>query len=202
MQAPLLAVAGPSGGGKTTLAKHLALNFAPLRPVLLSLDRYYRDLSRLAPGERGQGNFDDPRAIEWPLLRRHLRQLAEGRAVQVPHYDFTSHTRLPLPLGPTGLTILEGIFALHEKVRDLVDHGVYVDLPREQCLRRRLERDVAQRGRSPEDVLRQFRETVEPMFRLHVLPTRAAANLVVRGDAPLEQTSRLVEQLLTRRKQA
>ncbi len=205
MRAPLLAVAGPSGAGKSTLAHYLVeRNLVRWRPVLLSLDRYYRDLAHLPPREREQNNFDDPEALEWEMLRAHLANLSAGQGIQVPVYDFSTHTRRhpdqALPAG--GLIILEGIFALHKKIIDLVDFGVYVELSEEKSLERRLERDTRQRGRAAEDVLRQFRQSVSPMFRLHVLPTREAAHLVVRGDAPLRHSAELVDQLLSQRRQA
>jgi len=188
----VIGIAGPSGSGKTALARRLA---ARLPAPVLSLDDYYRDLSYLALGERERQNFDDPAMIDWPLLRENLRAFRQGREMAKPVYDFTTHTRSAkverLPPGP--MLIVEGLFALYdEEVRALSSTRVFVSLDDAVCFARRLARDMRERGRSRESVLRQYNETVRPMAERYVLPTRAFADVVVSGDARLEESAAAV----------
>lgn len=192
----LIGIAGASGSGKTYLASHLAdLLAAPV----LSLDAYYLDLGHLTLEERAQWNFDHPDALDWPLLRAQLTALAAGAAVDVPTYDFSTHTRAPQTrcLVPSEYLLIEGIFALHDPaVRALLTLGIFVDYNDSGCLDRRMARDVAERGRTPSCVLAQYTKTVRPMYLEFIEPTRAYANLVIRGDSPVEESVRTVQAVL------
>ncbi len=185
----IIAIAGPSCAGKTELAKRVSrLLGAPILP----LDAYYRDLAFLPLEERCKFNFDIPDSLDHALLRQQVAALAEGRTIQRPVYDFTVHIRSDKtePVVPGAYLILEGLFALYwEDIRALLGAKVYVDAPDEVCLARRQRRDVRERGRTPESVLQQYTETVRPMAELYVHPTRRFADIVVSGEAPLEQTS-------------
>ena len=144
----LIAVAGGSGSGKTTLAAAAARE---LRAPLLSLDRYYWDLAGYPPCRRGMRNFDHPEALEWPLLRRHVSCLKQGRTVDAPRYDFARHTRAAAAdrVEPGRFVVIEGIHALCDReLRALYDLRVFVETSREERLRRRLSRDVEERGRT------------------------------------------------------
>jgi uridine kinase len=161
------------------------------RPVTLSIDSYYRDLSPLDPRERAARNFDSPDAIDLELLVSHLESLARGRSVQKPVYDFTTHTRLPrtITLSPGDVLIIEGLFPLYwPEVRALLDTKVFVELPDQLALARRLERDVRERGRTRESVLDQFYGTVRPMAEKYVIPTKSFADVVVSGADPVERS--------------
>ncbi len=179
----LVGIAGPSGSGKTTLARDLC---TALGGTLLPLDAYYRSLDHLPIGERDSRNFDHPDALESELLIEQVRNLAHGHAINRPCYDFVHHTRKPgqtKRIEPTAFLIIEGILALHyPDLRPLLDLAVYVEAPIELCLARRIDRDVRQRGRTPETVREQFRTTTQPMFEQFVLPSAAHANLVVLGS--------------------
>ena len=178
-------IAGPSGAGKTFLARHLA--GALPECGVLAFDSYYRDLSHLPPADRDAWNFDSPDAIDWPLFRSHVRQLLAGGRVDVPRYRFSTHSREPatVPLGPCGALVIEGLFALwDELVRGRLSVGVFVDLAERQCLDRRISRDTATRGRTRESVRAQWRRHVAPMYREHVLPTLEMADIVVGGTSP------------------
>lgn len=189
----LIAIAGPSGSGKTELAKFLARR---LDATVFSFDDYYRDLSHLPPSERARTNFDDPAMFDWELLERHAAALARGERISKPVYDFRTHTRAGgEAMIPGGAVILEGLFALHHAgIRRLYGTAVFVDLEDETCLARRMERDIRERGRTRESVIEQYQTTVRPMCERYVRPTRAFADVTVRGDAPLERSAAEVEE--------
>ena len=195
----LIGIAGPSGAGKSYLASHLAHR---LSAPVLALDHYYRDLSHLSLTERALSNFDEPAALEHELLVAQVADLHAGRAIRLPTYDFSTHTRTGATqvFEPAPFILIEGLFTLHwPGLRTLLGTGVYVDMNDEACLRRRTERDVRERGRTPESVAEQFHATVRPMAELYVRPTRAHADVVLSGDAPIDQgVSRVLDHIRTR----
>jgi uridine kinase len=195
----LIGIAGASGSGKSYLAERVA---NALRAPVLSLDSYYRDLAHLPLAERATQNFDHPDALDWSLLLQHLGLLAIGQGACVPTYDFETHTRTAqvAALVPTPYLVLEGIHALyHPAVRELLTLQVFVDLPAEVCLERRLERDVRDRGRTPESVHEQYERTVLPMYHEFVLPCRAYADVSVPGDNYANHSAQVVLNWLRRR---
>lgn len=187
----LIGIAGPSCSGKSRLAGALAVAYADWSPHVLSMDCYYRDLSSLDPHEREKVNFDTPEAIDSTLLVEHLETLSGGGEIAKPRYDFTTHTRSPGTDRVAGcaMVLVEGLFALYwEAVRRLLHSSIFVEIPPDQALLRRLERDMRERGRSRASILHQYTTTVAPMNERHVLPTAAFADLVVSGMEPLEQS--------------
>lgn len=187
----MIGIAGPSGAGKSALAQRLAGEVPSLSPVVLALDCYYRDLSRLSPAQVAEHNLDEPGALDVELLTRQLRDLARGRSVQRPEYDFSTHVRLPrrILLAPGGLVIVEGLFTLHwPAVRRLMHTKVFVDAAADVCLERRIARDLRDRACTRDEVTERYRLMVRPMAECHVLPTRVHADVVVRGDIPLRQS--------------
>ena len=192
MKTHIVAIAGPSCAGKTELAKSLARS---LSTIVLPLDSYYRDLAFLPLESRSKFNFDIPDSLDHTLLREHLTALAAGISVQRPVYDFPVHTRSSVwaTVVPGPFLILEGLFALHwDDIRPLLTTKVYVDAPDDVCLSRRQVRDVIERGRTAESVHKQYVEIVRPMAELYVRPTRRFADIVVSGQAPLEQSTAAV----------
>ena len=185
----IVAIAGPSCAGKTELAKRLARS---LSAIILPIDAYYRDLAFLPLESRPKFNFDIPESIDHNLLREHLTALAAGRPIQRPVYDFTVHTRSSVwaTVTPGPFLIFEGLFALHwDDLRPLLNTKVYVDAPDDVCLARRQVRDVLERGRTAESVHKQYIEIVRPMADLYVRPTRRFADIVISGQAPIEQST-------------
>ncbi len=190
----LIGIAGPSCAGKTELARRLV---AELGTTHISLDAYYRPLNHLSLAERSHFNFDEPSALDHELLIKQIDALAGGRSIELPVYDFATHSRTDRTqtIAPAEFVIIEGLFALYwEELRRLYGTSVFVEAPDAVCLERRQERDVRERGRSPESVLRQFTETVRPMAALHVVPTAAFANVVVSGLQPLAASAAAVLQ--------
>ena len=184
----LIGIAGPSCAGKTELARRLA---DALDAPIVALDCYYHSLDHLPLEQRARSNFDVPESLDADLLARNVRQLARGEEIQVPIYDFTCHHRTTAvrAVRATRYALIEGLFTLHwEAVRELLDVKLYVGAADSVCLRRRIERDVRERGRTPESVLEQYRTTVEPMARQYVLPTAAFAGLVLDGEARIDES--------------
>ena len=193
-QTYLIGIAGPSGSGKSFLASHLR---RALQAEVLELDRYYRDLSHLPLAERGRVNFDAPEALEHELLIEQVARLRNRETVQLPVYDFTTHTRVAKTetLPSSEIIIVEGLFTLHwPGLRELLGAKVYVDLHDELCLTRRTARDVRERGRTVESVMEQYEATVAPMAQRYVRPTIAHADVVVSGTERIEDgVARVIE---------
>lgn len=188
----LIGITGPSCAGKTELARILG---RLLPAPVLSLDSFYRDLGTIPLDARGQRNFDTPEALDRELLVEQLRAYAQGKPLQCPVYDFKTHSRTELTetIAPGPFLVVEGLFAITwPEVRELMGTKVYVEAPEEVCLQRRIERDIRERGRTRESVLEQFHKTVCPMAEVHVVPTRAFADVVVSGQAPLAEMAAAV----------
>jgi uridine kinase len=188
----LIGVAGPSCAGKTELARALGDR---LPAPIISLDSYYVDLVHLPFEERPRTNFDVPESLDKDLFVNQLRQLSRGEEIHVPVYDFTRHIRASETKSVRAgeFVIVEGLFALYwEEVRALLGTKVFVFADDDICFGRRLERDVRERGRTPESVREQYDSTVRPMAETYILPTRRFADLVLSGTDPLEQSVRAV----------
>ncbi len=190
----MLGIAGASGSGKTTLAQELARS---LEGATFPLDNYYLDLSHLPVEERARQNFDDPALIESTLLAEHVGELAQGRAIQRPRYDFSHHVRVAgqtETVRPGAFLLVEGLFALYfPQLLPLYQLRVYVDTPDTVCFDRRLRRDMQERGRTPESVRRQYDATVRPAGIRYVRPSAVHADLTIDGTEALDWK---VEQVL------
>lgn len=196
----VLGVGGCSGSGKTTLARELA---DQLEATLFPLDFYYRDLAHLSAAQRNAYNFDHPDSLEYDLIVDHVQDLRDGRAIDRPTYDFSTHSRVPgvtEHMEPRGFLIVEGILALHYKeLLPLYDCTVYVDAPHDVCLMRRVYRDTRERGRTEASVREQFEAHARPMADTYVLPSRDAADITVSGTEALDWSIELVLSGLQRR---
>ncbi len=182
----VIGIAGASGSGKSTFAGQLVdlicESTAPANVSILNEDRYYRDRSDLNFSEREQINYDHPDALEHDLLAAHLQDLRAGKTIQAPCYNYAEHSRDEDTemLKPGKILILEGILILHRpEIRNQLDLALFIDLPLDVCLARRLQRDTGERGRSMESVLRQFTTSVRPMFFEYILPTKDHADIIV-----------------------
>jgi len=186
MSAHIIGIAGPSSSGKTELAKQLAQKLPGTS--IVSLDSYYRGVGHIPLEERKKVNFDHPDSLEWELLHQHLQAVAAGRAFEEPVYSFADHTRTSRTrrIEPGDFVIVEGLFALYwPELRAMLDTKVYVRTDPDVCFNRRLSRDVAERGRTPESVREQYQQTVLPGAEWFVYPTMKYADLVVSGEEPL-----------------
>jgi len=182
MRPILVGVAGGTGSGKTTVANEILRRVGAEHIAYIPHDAYYRDLSHLSPAQRAQVNFDHPSSLETELLIEHLRELRAGRAVEIPTYDFTTHTRTQQTrrVEPETVVLIEGILVFVElELRDLFDVKLYVDTDADVRFIRRLRRDVEERGRSVESVCEQYLSTVRPMHLEFVEPSKRYANVII-----------------------
>jgi uridine kinase len=185
----VVGVAGGSAAGKTTVVRRLLGRLDDVPVCLLEQDRYYRDRSDLDVAERSSLNYDHPDAVELNLLAAHVEALRRGLIVEVPRYDFTRHVRETAVdrTAASHTIVVEGILVLtHARLRDLLDVKVFVEADDDTRLSRRLERDVAERGRTEASVRTQYAATVLPMHRQFVEPSRQHADLVVPGTGPID----------------
>jgi len=199
----VLGVAGGTGSGKTTVAQAILHAVGAGRIASLAQDSYYRDVEWSSDEELLRHNFDHPEAVDSNLLVSHLLALKAGEAVEVPIYDFVAHVRTERSerVESRPVIMLEGILLLAEpRIRQLLDFKIYVDTAADVRLIRRLRRDMNERGRSLEDVLRQYVTTVRPMHEEFVEPSKRWADVIVpeggENRVALEMVIARIEQLL------
>ncbi|MCT8986756.1 uridine kinase [Shewanella phaeophyticola] len=185
-QCVIIGIAGASASGKSLIAKtifeELCSDLGTNQIGVINEDAYYRDQSHLTMEDRVKTNYDHPKALDHQLLATHLTQLKQGDAVSIPCYSYTEHTRTSdtLVMQPKKVIILEGILLLTDpKLRDLMDATVFMDTPLDICFLRRLTRDVAERGRTMESVISQYKRTVRPMFLQFIEPSKQYADIIV-----------------------
>lgn len=196
----LIAIVGGSGSGKSWLADRLQ-DVLGDRAGRLSLDHFYRDRSHLPAGRRARLNFDHPDAIEWSRFDEVLEAMAEGRPASVPQYDFSTHCRRedrpPELAGP--IMLIDGLWLLHRaRIRRRFDLSIFLECTEEERLRRRLVRDVAERGRDADSVRRQFAGSVAPMHERTVAPQMRRADLVLPQPCTEVDVRRLAAEILRR----
>jgi uridine kinase len=175
-------VAGGTGSGKTTVAMQVLERVGAEHIAYIPHDAYYRDLSDLPRAQRVQVNFDHPDSLETELLVEHIKQLKAGKAIDVPVYDFTNHSRTSQVrrVGPAPVILIEGILVFVEpELRELFDVKLYVDTDADIRILRRLQRDVQDRGRSVESVVEQYLTTVRPMHLEFVEPSKRYADVII-----------------------
>jgi uridine kinase len=198
-QTRLVAVVGGSGSGKTWLVDHLQKSIGN-DVGRLSLDDFYLDRSHLPPDRREKINFDQPSAIDWPLVEKSLRACRAGHPFRVPRYDFRTHTRMPRReiFRPRPLNIFEGLWLLlRPSVRAYFALRVFIECPLRVRLARRLGRDAAERGRTRDSVRKQFWETVAPMHERHVAPQAKWAHFILESPPKSDRVLQLVDLLKT-----
>ena len=194
MNTHLIAITGESGSGKTWLAQRLLENFHPIAGRL-SLDDFYHDLSHRPRAEREQTNFDHPAAIDWPHFHQCLSGILRGDPVELPDYDFSTHTRRARPKIWTAcrLVVLDGLWLLHPaELRRLYTISVFVECPEDRRLERRLARDQQERGRSAASVRAQFKTQAGPMHDQFVAPQSLFADFVMPSPTPTAQLKALL----------
>ena len=178
----VVGIAGGSGSGKTTVVAEIVRAIGADRVTVLHQDAYYRDNSHLSAEERARLNYDHPDAFDTPLLVQHIEALRRGEAVESPVYDFTTHSRLSETehKPARAVIVVEGILILYEpELRQLMDIRIFVDTDADVRLIRRLQRDVAERGRTVESVIRQYVATVRPMHLEFVQPSMRYADVII-----------------------
>ncbi|PIE32124.1 MAG: uridine kinase [Ilumatobacter coccineus] len=178
----MIGVAGGSNSGKTTIADRLASAFGEGEVAVMKLDSYYIERDHEPVEVRAQANYDHPDAFDWALLNDHLAAIAAGATIEVPIYDYTIHNRSSECelVRPSRVVIVEGILVLWEQqLRSRFDLKVFVDTPADIRIIRRLRRDVAERGRTPESILSQYLDTVRPAHEQFIEPSKRHADLIL-----------------------
>jgi uridine kinase len=196
MHAPfVIGIGGGSGSGKTRVADLLCRRYITSGFALLSLDSYYVDRKNLVEAERASLNYDHPSAIDHDLLLSHVEELCRNSAICKPCYCFKTHTRREVELVyPAPVVLVEGIFGLWDpRLRANMNLKIYVDAEPDLRFIRRLQRDVVERGRTLDSVIKQYLESVRPMYEAYIEPTKAYADVVVHNSGSIEDLAISVE---------
>jgi uridine kinase len=182
IQPLVIGIAGGSGSGKTTIANHILKQVGKDRIAYLPHDAYYKDLSKLPPRQRHEVNFDHPDSLENELLIQHIEALRNRLSVELPIYDFTDHIRTDetVRIEPHRVILVEGILMFAEpRLRDRFDIKIFVDTDADLRLIRRMKRDIKERGRTTDSVIRQYLSTVRPMHLEFVEPSKRYADIII-----------------------
>lgn len=178
----IIGICGGTGSGKTTIARRIIESVGRENVILIEQDSYYRNLADMPLDERHQANFDHPDSIDSEMLMNHLKRLKTGNSIEMPVYDFKSHTRSDSTehLEPKPVVIVEGILIFSEpRILSLLDVRVFVDTPDDIRFIRRLQRDIRERGRTTESVIAQYYATVRPMHFEFVEPSKRNADIII-----------------------
>ena len=178
----IIGIAGGTGSGKTTVVNKIISLLPPGEVTVIPQDSYYKDLSGMPPEQRSKVNFDEPAAIEWSLLVEHLRELRDGRGVDMPVYSYLTCTRQKDTerIEPRDVVIVEGILVLNDPtLRKMMDVKVFVDADADDRLIRVIARDCVERGRTPQAVIDRYQDVLKPMHEMYIEPSKRHADLIV-----------------------
>ncbi len=178
----LIGIAGGSGSGKTLVARTIIRELGSDRVVVIDQDSYYKNLDDIPLRDRDARNFDHPDAFDSELLKRNVRDLLDGKPVEQPIYDYSQHRRLSETrlIGDHVVIVLEGILIyVDPELRAMMDIKLFVDADHDVRFIRRLKRDLVERGRSVDSIIRQYEESVRPMHMQFVEPTKRHADLII-----------------------
>jgi uridine kinase len=178
----IIGICGGTGSGKTTVANRILESVSASEVAFIQQDSYYRNLKDLPVDYRNAVNFDHPDALDNDLLAHHIKKLRAGGSVELPLYDFKTHTRLneTVLIEPKPIVIIEGILIFTDpRLLEQMDIKVFVDTPDDIRFIRRLRRDVAERGRTVDSVIEQYLATVRPMHIQFVEPSKRCADVII-----------------------
>jgi uridine kinase len=192
----IIGISGGSGSGKTTFARALKRTINERTgnsetASILAQDSYYIDQSHIFRGDGENVNFDHPESLDFTLLAQHLHTLRQGNAIEVPIYDFPTHSRRSdhTPFEPRPLVIVDGTLILSQPpIRELLDWSIFIETSETLRFDRRFKRDLVERGRQPEGIRKQFERQVKPMHDLFVEPSKTQATEIVSGEAGFEES--------------
>lgn len=193
MKNKLIIVAGCSGSGKSTVSQEIKQSFTKKDAQILCMDRFYKRTVAEMPKvkENGHPNFDHPDAFDWPLLRKCLKDLLNGKPTMVPHYDYKTHKRLKkyTLVKPTKIIIFEGVLTLYDdRINNMAELKIFVDTSMNESFIRRLHRDQYERNRTVESIVNQWTESVKPMYDTYVKPRRWVADFLLPWDKKNENS--------------
>lgn len=195
----LIGIGGASGSGKTTIAETIISNLPDiskdlkrnLTAIIFGMDNYYNDQSNISFEERQKTNYDIPKAFEWPLMKKHISELLQGKIIERPVYSFGEHTREKRieVIRPADLIIFEGILALYDKdICKMMNYKFFVNTDLDVCLMRRMKRDMEERGRTFESVSKQWEDTVKPSYMKYILPSIKNADFSINWEGYTEKS--------------
>ena len=178
----IIGIAGGTGSGKTTVVNQIIKQLPTDEVCVISQDSYYNQTYNLSYEERTKINFDHPRAIDFDLIVKHLKQLKSGETIEQPVYSFVTHNRTPdtVITHPRKVIIVEGILIFNnEALRDLFDIKIFVHADTDERLVRRVRRDITERGRDIDEVLNRYQDTLKPMHLQFIEPTKNFADIII-----------------------
>ena len=178
----IIGIAGGTGSGKTTVVRKIMEHLPAGEVGVISQDNYYKDSSHVPLEDRQKINFDEPAAFDWDLLLTHLNDLKEGRAIDMPTYDYITSSRQKetIHMGPHDVVVLEGILVMSdERVRNLMDIKVFVDADADDRLIRVISRDCIERGRTAQMVIDRYEKVLKPMHLKHIEPGKRFCDLII-----------------------
>ena len=178
----VIGVAGGSGSGKSTVTREVLASIGPAMAAVVMQDDYYLDQTHLSPQDRRKTNYDHPDAFDWSLMMQHVQALCRGESIEMPVYDFAEHNRSSktITIKPAPVIVIEGLFALYDAdLRKMMSLKIFVDTAPDVRFIRRLQRDIAERGRSTENVVSQYLETVRPMHKQFIEPTKRHSHVIL-----------------------
>ena len=181
----IIGITGGTGSGKTTIVNKVKNLFDQSDVGFLSSDSYYKDNSNLNFSKRDKLNYDTPDAIDFDLLNSHIKILKTGQDINVPQYSFSTHLRLKntILFKPKKILIIEGILILSNiTLKGQINYNVFLDCSRDTRLKRRLERDISERGRNREDIIKLFENRLDKMHRNYVEPIKKECNLILNTE--------------------
>ena len=195
----IVAIAGGTGSGKTTLSKKIIDSYKNIKVNYLSLDSYYKDYSNLSFSERAKINFDHPDSIDFDLFYQQILEYLKGSNIKTPTYSYKRHKRLEKKgnLRQGDLLIVDGILILLKKsIRDFFDLSIFLNVDSSERLRRRVERDTNERGRSEIEINDRFYKMIKPMHEKYVVPSEKFADVVIGENYDYELIKIKIDQLL------
>ena len=178
----VIGVAGGSGSGKSTVTREVLASIGPEMVAVVMQDDYYLDQSHLSAEDRRKTNYDHPDAFDWPLMVQHVQALRRGESIEMPTYDFALDNRSAktITVKSAPVIVIEGLFGLYDAdLRKMMSLKVFVDTAPDVRFIRRLQRDIAERGRSTESVITQYLDTVRPMHKQFIEPTKRRADVIL-----------------------
>lgn len=200
----IVGIAGPSAGGKTTITKKICSTLDDnIKVEIIAHDNYYKDQSDMPFEERVKTNYDHPNAFDTDLLIANLKELKAGKSIDIPCYDYSKHTRSDetIRVNPSDILVIEGILTLEdERLRDFFNMKVYVDTDADECLIRRINRDIKERGRKLDFIIEQYLATVKPMLKQFVEPSKRYADIIIPNNNHNEVAIEVVSNHLNKRR--
>lgn len=182
MSSFIIGVAGGSGSGKSTVTEHIVGAIGADKVAVIIQDNYYVDLGHLTPEQRRKVNFDHPDSFDWELMLKQIDDLSNGVPIEMPTYDYSRDTRRAdtITVLPAPIIVIEGLFALLDaSMRKYMSLRIFVDTADDIRFIRRLQRDIIERGRSTESVIKQYLESVRPMHRQFIEPSKRNAHIII-----------------------